>query len=721
MKRRKFLQVSLTAGGAFLLGFRFDRVFAAPGKTPAPPFEPNGFIRIAPDNSIVIMAKNPDIGQGVKTALPLIVAEELEADWSKVQVQMADLNIEKHGEQTGGGSQAIQENYDSLRRAGATAREMLLAAAAETWKADRSECIAENSAVIHRPSGHRLTYGELAEAASRQPVPEYPRLKDPKDFKLLGTYIHDVDSAAIVTGQPLYGLDVRVPGMLYAVIARPPQFGARVLRFDDTQARAVQGVRQVIPLEAPGNDYLQRGGIAVLADSTWAAIKGRDALDITWSEGSQPADSSATLRRQFLEILDAGDLPVIREDGNVETAFSHAATILEATYEVPLLAHVTMEPMNYTAWVQAGKVEAWGPTQVPDAVKYYAQQISGVPENNISVHITRSGGGFGRRLAFDYAVDALTLSQKANAPVQVLWTREDDLANDFYRPAGMFRIRAGVDAAGRLIAWHAKGTTTSRYAYRKSTRSPHTTEVFPDELPAGMTPNYRLEYKNPPSGIPVGAWRAPGHNSTAFAIQSFIDELAHATGKDPLAFRLDLIGSDRTMPYRDHGGDYDTGRLREVLQLAAEKAGWGKPLPAGHYHGLAAHVTFGVPVAEIVEISMPGGQLKIHKVTAAVWCGQIINRTGAEQQVAGAILDGLGAALYGKVTIENGAAAEQNFHLYRMLRMPEAPPIINVHFVESHEAPRGLGEMGLPPVAAALCNAIFAATGKRIRELPVMK
>lgn len=720
MKRRKFLQVSLTAGGAFLLGFRFDRVFATPGKTPAPPFEPNGFIRIAPDNSIVIMAKNPDIGQGVKTALPLIVAEELEADWSKVQVQMADLNIEKHGEQTGGGSQAIQENYDSLRRAGATAREMLLAAAADTWKVNKDECFAENSAVLHRPSGHRLTYGELAEAASRQPVPEYPRLKDPKDFKLLGTYIHDVDSAAIVTGQPLYGLDVRVPGMLYAVIARPPQFGARVLRFDDTQARAVQGVRQVIPLEAPGNDYLQRGGIAVLADSTWAAMKGRDALDITWSEGSQPADSSATLRRQFLEILDAGDLPVIREDGNVETAFSHAATVLEATYEVPLLAHVTMEPMNYTAWVQADKVEAWGPTQVPDAVKYYAHQISGVPENNITVHITRSGGGFGRRLAFDYAVDALTLSQKANAPVQVLWTREDDLANDFYRPAGMFRIRAGVDAAGRLIAWHAKGTTTSRYAYRKSTRSPHTTEVFPDELPAGMTPNYRLEYKNPPSGIPVGAWRAPGHNSTAFAIQSFIDELAHATGKDPLAFRLDLIGSDRTMLYRDHGGDYDTGRLREVLQLAAEKAGWGKPLPAGHYHGLAAHVTFGVPVAEIVEISMPGGQLKIHKVTAAVWCGQIINRTGAEQQVAGAILDGLGAALYGKVTIENGAAAEQNFHLYRMLRMPEAPPIINVHFVESHEAPRGLGEMGLPPVAAALCNAIFAATGKRIRELPVI-
>jgi len=377
--------------------------------------------------------------------------------------------------------------------------------------------------------------------------------------------------------------------------------------------------------------------------------------------------------------------------------------------------------MNYTAWVQSGKVEVWGPTQVPDAIKDYAQQLTKVQADDITVHITRSGGGFGRRLAFDYGVDALQLSQKANAPVQVVWTREDDLANDFYRPAGMFRIRAGIDASGGLIAWHAKCTTTSRYAYRKSTRSPHITEVFPDELPAGMVPNYRLEYKNPPSAIPVGAWRAPGHNATAFAIQSFLDELAHATGKDPLAFRLDLIGAAREMPYRDHGGDYDTGRLREVLELVAEKAGWGKPLPAGHYHGLAAHVTFGVPVAEIAEISMPGAQVKIHKITAAVWCGQIINRTGAEQQMAGAILDGLGAALYGRVTIENGAAMEQNFHLYRMLRMAEAPPVVDVHFVESHEAPRGLGEMGLPPVAAAVCNAIYSATGKRIRELPVFQ
>lgn len=720
MKRRQFLQVSLTAGGAFLLGFRLDKILAASGAAPAPPFEPNGFIRISPDNSIVIMAKNPDFGQGVKTALPLIVAEELEADWTKVQVQMADLNLEKHGDQTGGGSQAIQENYDMLRRAGAAAREMLLAAAAETWGVGKNECVAEKGEIIHRPSGRRLTYGALAGAAARQAVPEFPPLKDPKDFKLLGTYIHDVDSAAIVSGRPLYGLDVRVPGMLFACIARPPRFGARLLRFDDTQARAVPGVRQVIVLETTGNDYLQRGGVAVLAGNTWAAIKGRNALDIEWDSGQQPAEDSATLRRQFREILDNPDLPVIREDGDVKMALSHAATVLEATYEVPFLAHVTMEPMNYTAWVQPGQVEVWGPTQVPDAVKDYAQQLTGVSEQQITVHITRSGGGFGRRLAFDYAVDALQLSRKAGAPVQAVWTREDDLANDFYRPAGMYRIRAGLDAAGKLVAWHARCTTTSRYAYRKSTRSPHITEVFPDELPAGMVPNYRLEYKNPPSGIPVGAWRAPGHNATAFAIESFLDELAHATGKDPLAFRLDLIGPARTMPYRDHGGEYDTGRLREVLQLVAEKAGWGKPLPPGHFHGLAAHVTFGVPVAEVAEISMPGGQLKVHRITAAVWCGQIINRTGAEQQVSGAILDGLGAALYGKVTIESGAAAEQNFHQYRMLRLPEAPPVIDVHFVESHEAPRGLGEMGLPPVAAAVCNAIFAATGKRIRELPVI-
>ena len=719
MQRRRFLQVSLTSGGAFLLGFRFERVLGAAGSPPAE-FVPNGFIRITPDNYIVIMAKNPDIGQGVKTALPLIVAEEMEADWSTVRVQMADLDLQKHGEQTGGGSQAVQENYVLLRQAGATAREMLRAAAAETWGVDINACVAENGAVAHPPSGRRLRYGDLVEAAARQPIPENPPLKDPQNFKLLGTPVHDVDSAAIASGKPLFGLDVRVPGMLFASIAKPPQFGAKVLRYDDAKARVMKGVRHVIPLEPDGNDFVQRGGIAVLADSTWAAIKARNALDITWDQGLQPAESSENLRRQFQEILDSDSLPVIREDGDVAAAIARAKTVLEATYEVPFLAHVTMEPMNYTAHVQPGKVELWGPTQVPDGVLEYARQLTGLPESAIAVHIARSGGGFGRRLALDYAVDALQLSQKSGAPVQVVWTREDDLANDFYRPAGMFRLRGGLDEAGRLIAWHARASTASRYAYRKSTRSPHITEVFPDELPAGMVPNYRLEYKNPPSNVPVGAWRAPGHNATAFAIESFLDELAHAAGADPLVFRLALIGAPRSMPYRDHGGDYDTGRLREVLELVAEKAGWGKPLPSGHYHGLAAHVTFGVPVAEIAEISMSGGQLHIHKVTAAVWCGQIINRSGAEQQLAGAILDGLNAALYGRLSIENGAAVEQNFHLYRMLRMAEAPPLVELHFVESHDPPRGLGEMGLPPVAAAVANAIFAATGQRFRRLPLL-
>lgn len=718
MHRRHFLNLSLGTGGAFLLGFHFG-VRSVEPSVPAGFFEPNGFIRIDPDGTITLTAKNPDFGQGVKTALPLILAEELEADWSTVRVVFADFNEQKHGEQTGGGSQAIQENYLPLRRAGATAREMLIAAAAAQWSVETSACYASNSAVIHRNTGRQLGYGALAEKAATLAVPEAPALKSQKDFKLIGTRIPDVDSRAIVSGKVLYGMDIRVPGLLFACIARPPRFGAKVIKYKDAKAKAVKGVVQVITLAANQDPGILRGGIAVLATSTWAALKGKQALEVDWDEGSQPFGDSEVLSQQFREILDGDDLTVIRSDGDVKTAFATAWQTLEADYEVPFLAHATMEPQNYTAHVQADKVDLWGPTQVPDAIFEYAAKLTDVAAANISVHLTRCGGGFGRRLYADYAVEAIQLSKKAQAPVQVVWSREDDMAHDFYRPAGMYRLRAGFDKTGKLTAWQLKGSTTSRYAFRKSNRSPHTTEVFPDELPAGMVPHFLVSYKNPPNTIPVGAWRAPGHNATAFAIESFLDELAYATQKDPLAFRFDLIGPARTIPYRDHGGDYDTGQLRQVLELAAFKSGWGKSLPAGHFHGLAAHVTFGVPVAEIIEISVINHQLRIHKVTAAVFCGQVINLEGAEQQIAGSIIDGLNAALFGNMVIKGNAAAVRNFDGYRMLRLSEAPPVVDVHFVESQEPPRGLGEMGLPPLAPALCNAIFAATGKRIRKLPI--
>ncbi|MBD2705222.1 xanthine dehydrogenase family protein molybdopterin-binding subunit [Spirosoma sp. BT702] len=394
--------------------------------------------------------------------------------------------------------------------------------------------------------------------------------------------------------------------------------------------------------------------------------------------------------------------------------------MVEALYEVPLLAHVTMEPQNYTAHVQTSRCDLWGSTQVPDDTQEFAAVLTGIPKCMIKVHLNRSGGGFGRRLNADYAADAVLISKQLGVPVQVVWTREDDLRHDFFRPAGMYRIKGTLDADGKLTAWHMKASTTSRYAFRKANRAPHITEVFPDELPAGFVPNFRLEYQNPASAIPVGAWRAPGHNATAFVIQSMLDELAHAADKDPLTFRLELIGERSVMKYRDHGGDYDAQQLKVVIQLAADKANWGKPLPNGHFHGLAAHVTFGVPVAEVAEVSIgTSGNVVVHKVTAAVDCGQIINRNGAEQQVSGAILDGLNSALYGQITVSNGAVQQSNFHQYRMLRIQEAPTV-DVHFIESGRAPKGLGEMGLPPVAPAVCNAIFAATGKRIRRLPIL-
>ncbi|WP_164851258.1 xanthine dehydrogenase family protein molybdopterin-binding subunit [Larkinella soli] len=717
MQRRFFLQTSLTAGGALLLGFHLRGKRPA-GASPAS-VELNGFVRIAPDNRITIMASRPEIGQGVKTSVPLLIAEELDADWSDIQVEQAPFDPQ-YGDQFTGGSDAMRSNFLELRKVGAAARALLVKAAAARWKIPESDCLTEKSHVLSRTGNRRLSYGELAAEAAKLPAPQNPPLKDPSAFRLIGTSVPDPDTPAIVTGKPLFGLDIQLPGMLYACIAKPPRFGANVISVNDARARAVPGVKQIVRLQPHPTPGIETGGVAVVATSTWAAMKGRNALEITWSEGDDPTESSEGLRKKFETILSSSDLTAVRQDGDVQTALGGAAKRVEADYELPFLAHVTMEPQNYTAWVRKDRCELWGSTQVPDTIMEYATMLTGLSPSAIKIHLNRSGGGFGRRLNADYAADALLVSKETGTPVQVVWTREDDLLHDFYRPAGMYRIAAGLDADGRLTAWHMKAATTSRYAFRKADRSPHITEVFPDELPAGFVPHFRLDYRNPPSTVPVGAWRAPGHNATAFVIQSMLDELAHAAGKDPLAFRLDLIGDHEVMKYRDHGGDYDARELRAVLQLAADKAGWGKPLEKGRYQGLSAHVTFGVPVAEVAEISVDGsGGIRVHKITAAVDCGQVINRNGARQQVAGAILDGLGAALYGQVTIEKAAARQTNFHQYRMLRMSEAPEV-EVHLVESRKAPKGLGEMGLPPVAAAVCNAVFAATGRRIRRLPLL-
>ncbi|MFN8344084.1 MAG: molybdopterin cofactor-binding domain-containing protein [Spirosomataceae bacterium] len=717
MKRRDFLHLSLTSGGALLFGFR---TVASSQKMTGGETELNGFILITPANEITIIAPRADIGQGVKTSLPMLIAEELEVEWQQIKVEQAQLNPKKYGAQGGGGSDAIPYSYPIMRKIGAAAREMLVTAAAQTWQVPVSECFAEKALVIHRPTGKKLSYGQLAESAVKLPVPANPTLKDPKDFNIIGTYVPEVDVPKIVTGQPIFGMDVQLPGMLYACIAKPPRFGAKVISVDDAKAKAISGVTQVVKIEPFANLTLQIGGVAVVATSTWAAMKGRDALQIVWDDGPDKNESSAALHQQFTELLSSESLPVIRENGNVQKAFGESAKTIEATYEVPFLAHAPMEVMNYTAHFQGDKLEMWGPAQVPTSVLRTMQRELTIPEENITIHLTRVGGSFGRRLMVDSAVDAALVAKAVAAPVQVVWTREDDFKHDYYRPAGMFRLKGALNKEGKLTAWHEKASTVSRYAYRKDTNPPHSTEVFPDEFPAGMVENFRLEYKNPVSNVPTGPLRAPGHNATAFVIQSFMDELAHAAHSDPLAFRLNLLETHGVMPYNDHGGDYNAQEIKQVLKLATQKAGWGKPLPKGHFHGLAAHVTFGVPVAQVVEISFDKAKkLKIHKVTAAVNCGIIINRNGAEQQITGAIMDGLSAALYGGMPIAHAAAAKHNFHQYRLLRINEAPRV-EIHFIESTARPKGLGEMGYPAAIPALCNAIFAATGQRIRKLPIM-
>lgn len=744
--RRDFLKVASLAGGGLLIGFEWLSAGASglPDSSDASSdalvskFMPNAYLTIASTGAITILAKNPEIGQGVKTSLPMIIAEELCVDWKDVIVEQSEVNAAKYGRQYAGGSTAINQNYITLRKAGAMARELLTLAAVERWKsqgvkADAAECVAESGKITHRPSKQSLSYGELADAASRLKAPELasanPKLKDPKHFTIINTWQTGVDNPALVTGKPLFGLDVKLPGMLYASIERAPRFGAKVLKVDDSRAKSVAGVKHVVVIEPTDNPTELIAGVAVIADSTWAAMKARKLLSITWSDGFDKNENSPALTKTF-DALTSKPAKVLRQQGDVDVVFSNAKKVLEATYEVPLLAHATMEPMNYTALIAKDRCELWGPTQVPQSVQELAARMTGLPQSSVKVNMTRIGGGFGRRLMADYAAEAVYLAQflaksgstSQPTPVQVVWTREDDMQHDFYRPAGMYKLRAALDDAGRVQAWHIRAATTSRVEFRRSGGSPHETEVFPDGFPSGFTPHFRMEYASAAAHVPRGAWRAPGHNATAFIDQSFVDELAVAAGKDPLQFRLEMLGAPRIMPYRDHGGDYDTGRLAAVLKLVAEKARWydrDKWLPKGHALGIAAHVTFGAYIAEIAHVSVEGGKPRVHKITAAVDCGQIINRSGAFNQIEGGIIDGLSAAFYGNITLAAGSVEQGNFDTYPLLRMNEAPAL-DVHFVESKEFPQGLGEMSLPPVAAAVANAIFAATGKRLRRLPLL-
>ena len=726
LSRREFLSVALTAGGSLLLTLNVPSAAGAPGHTAAAPLNP--YIRIDPDGTITIVAKNPEIGQGMKTTLPMLIADELDADWSGVRVEQAMLNP-IYGPQFAGGSLGTPLNWIPMQRVGAAGRQMLLTAAAHAWHVPLEDCVAERSTVRHRTSGRTLGYGALASRAAALPAPDLStvRLKTPAEYTIIGRFTGGVDSPRVLAGEPLFGIDVQLPDLSYAVYAKSPVFGARLVRANLEELKAQPGVRDAFVLRASQPDAaIKMGlvdGVAIIADKWWDAQKALRTLRAEWEPRAASNQSTHAFALEADRLARLAPQSVLRRDGDVETALAHAHQTVSAAYAYPFLAHATLEPQNCTARVgRDGSVEIWAPTQNPaPGARLIAQTLS-VDPSKIRVHMTRIGGGFGRRLNNDYMVEAAAIAQHARRPIKLLWNREQDLQHDSYRPGGFHHFTAGLDAEGRLTAFRDHFITFGQNGHVASSA-----ELPRDHFPAGYVPALQFAQSLIPLDVPTGPMRNPGGNALAFAFESFLDEIAHAGGRDPLALRLELYGPARVLPappprYGVTPPPFDTGRVRGVLEDVARRSGWAerKRLPAGTGMGLAFYYSHFGYVAEVIQASVaPDGIPRIHKVWASVDIGsQIINPAGAYNQAQGAILDGLGQALHLLVTLEEGRVLQKNFDTYRLLRIEEAPPI-EVHFVRSANPPTGLGEPALPPALPALCNALFAATGKRIRSLPI--
>jgi len=715
--RRDFLKVSAAVGGGLLLTFSLPRLArAAMGEAESGNAMLNAYVRIAPDNIVTIMSKNPEIGQGIKTMLPMLIAEELDVDWSQVHTEQAMLDPAHYGRQFAGGSMATPLNWGPMRKVGAAARQMLVEAAAQRWNVAASECETASGQVRHKPSGRTLSYGALATAAAKLPVPDLRsvKLKDPKDYKIIGHSIPGVDSPKVVRGEPLFGIDTVVPGMLYAVFQKCPVFGGKVASANVDAVSKLPGVRHAFVVEGGRNLQGLMPGVAIVADSWWRAEKARQKLEVKWHEGATRDQSSEGFAKQAAQLGAQAPAHSLRADGDAAGALKSAAHVVEAAYFYPFLAHAPLEPMNCTAHVQGDKAEIWAPTQNPEPGRKLVAHTLGLDEENIAVHMTRVGGGFGRRLMNDYMVEAAWISKAIGAPVKLVWNRADDMQHDFYRPAGWHFLKGGLDGDGKLIAWQQHFVSFGHNGHFARSAN-----LDADTYPAGRVPNLSYGYSLIPLGVPTGPLRAPGDNGLAFVFQSFIDEMARAAGKDPLQFQIDLLGKDELLPAKGKG--FNTGRSRAVLERVREVSGWGKgSLPPRTGLGVAFYYSHFGYFAEVVEAAVANdGQVKINKVWAVGDIGsQVINPTAAENMAQGAILDGFGEALNQKITIENGRVVEANFDTFEPLRLTQAPPI-EVHFIKSDNSPTGLGEPPLPAAIPALCNAIFAATGKRVRTLPI--
>ena len=705
MKRRAFLKVSLLTSGALLVGVGCERE-STPGSVPGEAWAPNLYVRLNPDGTVAIVSKNPEAGQGVKTAFPMVVAECLDVDWNKVSVEQAPLD-DRYGRQAVGGSRGTPDGWDDLRIAGTAVRHMLIAAAAARWGVAADKCTTGDGSVLHTPSERQLPYESLLEAAATMPVPDADELElksRPEEFKLLGSFVPGVDNHKILTGQPLFGSDVRLDGMLYAVFEKCPAFGGRVTSANVEEIRGLPGVTDAFIVEGTDNLAGLLPGVAIVAETWWEAQSARRKLRVEWDKPH--ADSTIEYNRQARTLRDgAGE--TLRHDGDVEAAMDSAARVVEASYYYPFVSHANMEPQTCTAMFRDdGSLELWAPSQNPRGGRELIANTLGISEDRIHVNLERIGGGFGRRLRHDFMVEVAWIAREVGRPVQLQWTREDDMRHDFYRPAGWHDFRAGIDGDGRMVAFDHHFITFGRDGETVSGAG-----LSPRHYPAGLVPNFRLRQSIIETNVPTGPWRSPGHSAYCWAYQSFFDEVALAAGRDQLEFRLDLLS-------RVYGeAPLDVERTAGTLRVAAEKAGWGKRDPGPNRAlGMAFHYDHGGFVSHVAEVSADGSDVKVEKVFSAVDIGPVINMSGAKNQVEGAVVDALSTAQL-EITFADGAAQQGNFNDYPLLRIDQAPEV-EVHFIQSDNSPSGLGEPPFAPATPAIANAIFAATGTRIREMP---
>jgi isoquinoline 1-oxidoreductase beta subunit len=739
--RRRFLAISLCASGALLVGVR--RAFAEPAPPGLPP-ELLGddltgvgpFVRIERDNRIVIGARGCEIGQGVMTALPMLIAEELDVDWSQVRVVQLPYGYidtpagpaDRYGDQGAGGSTSVSDGWKELRQAGATARWLLLQAAAREWNLPVAQLRTEAGQVI-AADGRTLTYGALARSAASIAPPDGPlALKTPERFRIIGKPTRVVDAREIVTGRGRYGIDHYAANALVAVIARCPHLDGSLASFDDAETRRVAGVVDVLAITGPKPDEPLDGvlasGVAVLAEHTWAALQGRERLKIEWKEGPWTKESSGALAAAAHALLDAGSDGVpVRTDGDFAKARKQARHVVEARYEMPFLAHATMEPPAALIEIRQDSARLVASLQSPDGASAIIARLTGLPRERIEIQMTRAGGGFGRRLKNDYVAEAVLVAKAAGKPVKLMWTREDDLQHDFYRPFGVHALSATLDRRKHVTGWSHHCAATPRI-YRDAGmqgRPIYTGCLEPDDFPAGLVANLDKTFFSVSSGMPRGWWRAPIHTFHAFAVQSFIDEIAIATRQDAVQLRLDLLGAPRTIAYAGHGGPFfDTGRLAHVLQVCADRIGWGARRNDGHGIGIACHFTFGGYAAHAFEVSMEGSDLRIHRAVCVVDVGRVVNPLGVEAQMMGGTIDAISTAMQLAITVRDGRVQQKNFPDYPLLRMAQAPHSVEVVVVDSTHEPSGAGEIGVPSAAPALANAVYAATTVRVRKLPLM-